>query len=48
MNTEKNPEGDNCCGMYEKWLPFTKVDLTDIKTRYRIYNDWFYKNHEVK
>ena len=42
------PEGDNCCGMYEKWLPFTKVDLTIIKTRYRIYNDWFYRNHEVK
>lgn len=38
------PEGSNCCEceMVEKWLPFAKIDLTNIQERYKMYNEWLY------
>lgn len=38
----------NCCGMVEKWLPFAKIDLTNIEERYKIYNEWLYDKWNEK
>ena len=42
------PEGENCCGMFEKWLPFAHVDLVNIKERYKLYNQWLYNKYDKK
>lgn len=38
----------NCCGMVEKWLPFAKIDLTNIQERYKMYNEWLYNKWKEK
>lgn len=42
------PEGSNCCRMVEKWLPFAKIDLTNIQERYKMYNEWLYNKWKEK
>lgn len=43
------PESTQCSSkMCEKWLPFAPCDLTNIETRYKLYNDWLYDLYKKK
>lgn len=36
----------NSCGICDNITPFTKIDLTDIATRYSLYNNYFYTKNK--
>ena len=38
----------NSCGICDNITPFTKIDLTDIATRYSLYNNYFYTKNKKR